>query len=133
MGCRKEPNQQDASAPRDPIHWTTHMKSECYRILARVLLIKDGSMTTKASKHAKTAQLLSQYCVDTLGMTQYRDNPLTEKQITDKMDSVKKRISKLFKNGAYQKKGETGREGSTLKSKLQNLRSIFNMYWGPMD
>jgi hypothetical protein len=28
------------------------------------------------------------------------------------MDSVKKKINKLFKDGAYQKKGETGREAT---------------------
>lgn len=96
----------------DPVHWTVDMESELYKTVARVLDITDGSMTTKAAKHQRVAELLTSYCVDELGMDQFKDKPLTEMNITDKMDSVKRKIKKLFENGQYQKKGETGREAT---------------------
>ena len=113
MGRRK--TSKSVAEPvekEDPVHWTVDMESELYKTLAHVLDITDGSMTTKAAKHQRVAELLTSYCIDELGMDQLKDKPLTEMNITDKMDSVKRKIKKLFENGQYQKKGETGREAT---------------------
>lgn len=110
MGRGKK--KEESVVPRVPVTWTSDMEAELYRTVAHVLKITDGSMNTKAVKHQRVAQLLTKYCIEELGMNQFKDNPLDEDHITDKMDSVKKKINKLFKDGAYQKKGETGREAT---------------------